>query len=106
MSLFSFIFFPRKLDEKRLYEIISDKLYNYSALSNFPFFHEEHLDSFSDIIGEREFRGLYISKEPNLSFKGNFYNKFYLLAILKFQICGSPCKPCSKAAYNKLCSFF
>ena len=79
MSLFSFIFFPRKLDEKRLYEIISDKLYNYSALSNFPFFHEEHLDSFSDIIGEREFRGLYISKEPNLSFKGNFYNKFYYM---------------------------
>ena len=79
MSLFSFIFFPRELDENRLHEIISDKLYDYDSLNKFPFFHQEHLDGLSDIIGKRMFSGIYISKEPDLKFKGYFHNKFYYL---------------------------
>ena len=79
MSLFSFIFFPRKLDEKRLYEIISDKLYDYSSLSKFPFFHQEHLDDFYNKMDDGMISGIYIHKEPYLKFKGNFHNKFYYL---------------------------
>ena len=79
MSLFSFIFFPRELDENRLHEIISDKLYDYDSLNKFHFFHQEHLDGLSDIIGKRMFSGIYISKEPDLKFKGTFHNKFYYI---------------------------
>ena len=79
MSLFSFIFFPRELDENRLHEIISDKLYDYDSLNKFHFFHQEHLDGLSDIIGKRMFSGIYISKEPDLKFKGTFHNKFCYL---------------------------
>ena len=79
MSLFSFIFFPRKLDEKRLYEIISDKLYDFSSLSKLPFFHQEHLDDFYNKMDDGMISGIYIHKEPYLKFKGNFHNKFYYL---------------------------
>ena len=76
MSLFSFIFFPRELDENRLHEIISDKLYDYDSLCKFPFFHQEHLDEFYGKMDSGMVGGIYISKEPDLKFKGTFHNKF------------------------------
>ena len=62
MSLFSFIFFPRELDENRLHQIISDKLYDYDSLCKFPFFHQEHLDEFYGKMDSGMVGGIYISK--------------------------------------------
>ena len=76
MSLFSFIFFPRELDENRLHEIISDKLYDYDSLNKFHFFHQEHLDEFYGKIEREMIRGIYLSKKTDLKFKGTFHNKF------------------------------
>ena len=81
MSLYSFIFFPRKLDEKKLHEIISAQQYSYASLSKYPFFKEEHLDRVEDIMGNETFSGIYLTPETESKFKGSFKNKFcYILS--------------------------
>ena len=81
MSLYSFIFFPRELDEKKLHEIISVHQYSYASLSKFPFFKEEHLDKVEDIMGNETFTGIYLMRETRSKFKGGFKNKYcYILS--------------------------
>lgn len=81
MSLYSFIFFPRELDEKSLHEIVSVYPYRYHSLSKFPFFKEEHLDRVEDIMGNETFSGIYLTRETRSEFKGGFKNKFcYILS--------------------------
>ena len=81
MSLYSFIFFPRELDEKKLHEIISVHQYSYASLSKFPFFKEEHLDKVEDIMGNETFPGIGLMRETRSEFKGGFQNKFcYILS--------------------------
>ena len=81
MSLYSFIFFPRELDEKKLHEIISAQQYSYASLSKYTFFKEEHLDKVEDIMGNETFSGIYLTRETRSEFKGGFKNKFcYILS--------------------------
>ena len=81
MSLYSFIFFPRELDEKKLHEIISAQQYSYASLSKYPFFKEEHLDKVEDIMGNETFSGIYLMRETRSEFKGDFKNKYcYILS--------------------------
>ena len=81
MSVYSFIFFPRELDEKSLQEIVSVYPYRYHSLSKFPFFKEEHLDRVEDIMGNETFPGIGLMRETRSEFKGGFKNKFcYILS--------------------------
>ena len=81
MSLYSFIFFPRELDEKKLHEIISAQQYSYASLSKYTFFKEEHLDKVEDIMGNETFPGIGLMRETRSEFKGGFQNKFcYILS--------------------------
>ena len=81
MSLYSFIFFPRELDEKKLHEIISAQQYSYASLSKYTFFKEEHLDKVEDIMGNETFSGIYLTRETRSEFKGSFKNKYcYILS--------------------------
>ena len=81
MSLYSFIFFPRELDEKSLHEIVSVYPYRYHSLSKFPFLKEEHLDNLEDMMDDEIFPGIYLTPETRSKFKGGFKNKFcYILS--------------------------
>ena len=81
MSLYSFIFFPRELDEKNLRKILPEHNYSYDELSKLPFIKEEHLDNLGDIMGNETFPGIGLMRETRSEFKGGFQNKFcYILS--------------------------
>ena len=81
MSLYSFIFFPRELDEISLHEIVSVYPYRYHSLSKFPFLKEEHLDNLEYMMDDEIFPGIYLTPETGSKFKGSFKNKFcYILS--------------------------
>ena len=81
MSLYSFIFFPRELDEKSLRKILPGHNYSYDELSKLPFIKEEHLDNLGDIMGNETFPGIGLMRETRSEFKGSFKNKFcYILS--------------------------
>ena len=81
MSLYSFIFFPRELDEKNLRKILPEHNYSYDELSKLPFIKEEHLDNLGDIMGNETFSGIGLMRETRSKFKGSFKNKYcYILS--------------------------
>ena len=81
MSLYSFIFFPRELDEKNLRKILPEHNYSYDELSKLPFIKEEHLDNLGDIMGNETFSGIGLMRETRSEFKGSFKNKYcYILS--------------------------
>lgn len=85
MSLYTFIFFPREINEENFREQVSKNgIYYLTDLKRFPYLEHEMLNRYADILEKEMFSGAYLHRENEeyLKFTGNFQNKFC------YELCG------------------